>query len=78
MMKDSNPSPTIATASQEMVRAEFIDVLARARGPDGQRKKENAMKMSERLRAAWMDGGVSHETAKRFIRRFVICDYDER
>lgn len=77
VMTDNDLSPATAVASQEMIRAEFIDVLARARGPDGQRKKENAMKMGERLRAAWMDGGVSHETAKRFIRRFVNCDYKD-
>ncbi|GJJ09118.1 hypothetical protein Clacol_003340 [Clathrus columnatus] len=67
---DTNPPP----ASTKSVRAEFMDILARARGPSGQIKRENAMKMGERLRSAWMDdgnGGVSYNTARRFVKRFV-------
>ncbi|KIJ41897.1 glycosyltransferase family 1 protein [Sphaerobolus stellatus SS14] len=63
---------TIPTGTLESIRAEFRDVLSRAKGPSGERKRENALKVSQALIGAWSDAGVSRETMARFISRFVV------
>ena len=62
---------TIPAGTLEAVRAEFRDVLCQARGRPGERKRENAQKVLNRLEAAWLDGGVSRETMTRFVKKFV-------
>ncbi|KAF8508423.1 hypothetical protein BU17DRAFT_70821 [Hysterangium stoloniferum] len=73
---NSTPAPGCSSFNSEIplssVRAEFRDILGRARGPDGENKRENAMRMGEKLAKAWGEGGVSKETIKRFVQKFIL------
>lgn len=70
----STPGPSLFDSETPFssVRAEFRDIIARAQGPDGERKRENAIRMGERLAKAWGEGGVSRETIKRFVAKFIL------
>lgn len=49
----------VPTATVESVQAEIRDVLAKARGEDGKKKRENVLKFREALAASWKTGGES-------------------
>ena len=39
------------------VRREFTEVLEKVKGEDGRKKRDNAEKLSQRLRQVWEQGG---------------------
>lgn len=54
-------------ATVDAVRAEFSDVLAKALGEDGQRKRENVRRMCNALADGWKPDGVSWKEIDRII-----------
>ena len=57
--------PPIGTL--EAVREEAHDILKKAFGEDGARKRANLKLLSQKIRKAWEDDGI----AKRELRRFI-------
>lgn len=56
------------TATVESVRAEFGDVLTKALGEDGEKKRQNILKLRGRFIDDWKEGGVSWKEIDRIIR----------
>lgn len=51
----------------EAVMAEMRDVLDRAFGEDGARKRKNLLALRETLRAAWAEDGVARRDVEAFL-----------
>jgi hypothetical protein len=57
-----------AKGTPEAVVAEVKDMLRRARGEEGARKRRNAEVMRDKLRMAWEEGGEALESVRRLGR----------
>ncbi|KAI5116141.1 hypothetical protein M0805_006322 [Coniferiporia weirii] len=61
--EDDNPK-----GEESAWRAEMRDVLTRARGADGERKRGNAQKMKLRVVESWKEGGSAREAFHDFLK----------
>lgn len=55
------------TGTVEAVAAEARQVLQRAKGEEGQRKRKNAELIRDNLKAAWEEGGEGLESMRQFL-----------
>ena len=55
------------TGTLDAVRAEARDVLDKAFGEDGKRKRENTMKMREAVLNAWNEDGTSKRDVEKLM-----------
>ncbi|KAH9847629.1 UDP-Glycosyltransferase/glycogen phosphorylase [Lenzites betulinus] len=55
------------TGTVEALKAEVRDVLGRAFGADGARKRENMQKFSRAVEREWDEGGVARENMSAFV-----------
>ena len=55
------------TGTPEAVRAELKDVLGKAFGEDGKRKRANVEKLQKATLEAWAPGGSSWRETERFL-----------
>ena len=51
----------------DAVKAEVRDVLDRAFGEDGAKKRENLLELRKTLQAAWTEGGVARREVEAFL-----------
>lgn len=57
----------IPTATVESVRSEFGDVLTKAFGEDGEKRRQNLLKLREKITEDWREGGASWKQLDRII-----------
>ena len=57
----------VPVGSIEALRAEAVEVLGKAFGKDGERKRANVAKLRERVLTAWDEDGSSRQDAQRLL-----------
>lgn len=63
--RNGNRAPA---ATVDSVRSEFRDVLLKARGEDGRRKRDNVLRFRTALAESWKDGGESWKELERIAK----------
>ena len=53
--------------TDESIRREISDILDKARGPDGQRKRENVKRMQEAFKHSWGPEGSNWREIERLV-----------
>ena len=60
----------VPIATVDAVKAEMNEVLDRAFGDDGKRKRQNLQRLRKVLREAWSEGGVAKREVEAFLDDF--------
>ena len=60
----------VPIATVDAVKVEMNEILDRAFGDDGKRKRENLQRLREVLREAWSEGGVAKREVEAFLDDF--------
>ncbi|KIK52865.1 glycosyltransferase family 1 protein [Collybiopsis luxurians FD-317 M1] len=68
--KDTEYTPSFTI---EGVKEEFIGVLEKIKGEEGQVVRKNFEKLSEEMGKSWHDGGESNSNFNDFLAKFVDC-----
>lgn len=51
----------------EAIREEFLEILEKASGDDGKRKRENVQKMKEQIADSWKSGGAGWKEIQKIF-----------
>lgn len=65
------PDASPLSGTDDAAQREIRDVLTRARGPDGARKRANAMRLSEAINRGWDDGGDCQVELETFAQSLI-------
>ncbi|TFK80980.1 glycosyltransferase family 1 protein [Polyporus arcularius HHB13444] len=57
----------VPVATVDAVKAEMRDVLERAYGGEGARKRANLLSLRKKLQAAWSENGVARRDVEAFL-----------
>jgi hypothetical protein len=57
--------------SIEGVRREVRDLLQKTKGPEGERVRANALRLSNELARSWREGGEASKEVERLLHQFV-------